>query len=64
MTWQDEQLLNKLLAMFEFAAEEHLGAIASWLLALEQAPEHERRQELDPQCRADGLILVRPSTAR
>jgi two-component system chemotaxis sensor kinase CheA len=45
MTRQDE-LLKKLLAMFEVEAEEHLGAIATGLLALEQGPEPERRQEL------------------
>jgi two-component system, chemotaxis family, sensor kinase CheA len=46
MTRQDEALLKKLLAMFEVEAEEHLGAIATGLLALEQSPEPERRQEL------------------
>src|SRR5579859_3695705 len=46
MTRQDEALLKKLLAMFEVEAEEHLGAIAKGLLALEQGPEPERRQEL------------------
>ena len=46
MTRQDEELLKKLLAMFEVEAEEHLGAIATGLLALEQGPTPERRQEL------------------
>ena len=46
MTRQDEELLKKLLAMFEVEAEEHLGAIATGLLALEQGPAPERRQEL------------------
>src|ERR1700761_449262 len=46
MTRQDEALLKKLLAMFEVEAEEHLGAIAAGLLALEQGPTPERRQEL------------------
>ena len=46
MTRQDEALLKKLLAMFEIEAEEHLSAIATGLLALEQGPEPERRQEL------------------
>ena len=45
MIRQDE-LLKKLLAMFEVEAEEHLSAIATGLLALEQGPEPERRQEL------------------
>ncbi|TWB14004.1 CheA signal transduction histidine kinase [Nitrospirillum amazonense] len=46
MSQSDDQLLKRLLAMFEVEAEEHLSAIAAGLLALEQSPPRERAQEL------------------
>ncbi|MDZ5648647.1 hybrid sensor histidine kinase/response regulator [Nitrospirillum sp. BR 11828] len=46
MSQSDDQLLKRLLAMFEVEAEEHLSAIAAGLLALEQAPPRDRAQEL------------------
>ncbi len=41
-----DDILKQLLAVFATEAEEHLAAISSGLLALEQAPSPERRQEL------------------
>ncbi|MDE1146517.1 MAG: response regulator [Azospirillaceae bacterium] len=46
MSQSDDQLLKRLLAMFEVEAEEHLSAIAAGLLALDQAPPPDRVQEL------------------
>ncbi|WP_044562374.1 hybrid sensor histidine kinase/response regulator [Azospirillum sp. B4] len=46
MSQSDDQLLKRLLAMFEVEAEEHLSAIAAGLLALEQSPPRDRAQEL------------------
>ncbi|MBB6251034.1 hybrid sensor histidine kinase/response regulator [Nitrospirillum iridis] len=46
MSQPDDQLLKRLLAMFEVEAEEHLSAIAAGLLALEQSPPRDRAQEL------------------
>ena len=46
MAARDEELLKRLLLTFAGEAQEHLDGISAGLLALEQRPSPERRQEL------------------
>ncbi len=46
MARKDDEFLKKLLATFRIEADEHLGAMSSGLLALEQAPVAERQAEI------------------